>query len=364
MNRFVKNNLVLFIVLGVSVVVALALLVWTAIRYTQMTRYINETDKLRKQIGELIAKTPAPVDDNKPRISADIDLYSKTAAGLQKRFGHPLDPAVDAFIKELKLTAKEAKAEDAPKEITLAWLKEKFPKGFDALMTGEYVRSLETSAYLGIPHAKWQKSLYLRPRDMGNLQRFCFDEHYTREEAEQLLELVLHREYAPDNHRTLCVYGDIALEHLGKTPVHPARYLPVLLGAERRQLTKTPLGFLLQQARAAQDVGSQRRQLAHTVGPGKHFYRHVVLVLAYQVPRAVAPVVADIERTVALRRGREALLRRSGIGKVVAARQAFIFRNLLLYLLAGNSKRNRQGQHKCKQFVHNIAIEMLKLIQR
>ena len=94
MNRFVKNNLVLFIVLGVSVVVALALLVWTAIRYTQMTRYINETDKLRKQIGELIAKTPAPVDENKPRISADIDLYSKTAAGLQKRFGHPLDPAV------------------------------------------------------------------------------------------------------------------------------------------------------------------------------------------------------------------------------------------------------------------------------
>ncbi|UKI33159.1 MAG: hypothetical protein L6W00_06620 [Lentisphaeria bacterium] len=113
MNRFVKNNLVLFIVLGLSVAVALVLLVWTAIRYTQMTRYINETDKLRKQIGELISKTPAPVDDNKPRISADIELYSKTAAGLQQRFGHPMAPAVDAFIKELKLTPKEAKAEGA-----------------------------------------------------------------------------------------------------------------------------------------------------------------------------------------------------------------------------------------------------------
>ena len=133
MNRFVKNNLVLFIVLGLSVAVALVLLVWTAIRYTQMTRYINETDKLRKQIGELISKTPAPVDDNKPRISADIELYSKTAAGLQQRFGHPMAPAVDAFIKELKLTPKEAKAEGAPKTITLEWLKEQFHEGWDRI---------------------------------------------------------------------------------------------------------------------------------------------------------------------------------------------------------------------------------------
>lgn len=150
MNRFVKNNLVLFIVLGLSVVVAVALLVWTAIRYAQMTRYINETDKLRKQIGELIAKTPAPVDDNKPRISADIDLYSKTAAGLQKHFGHPLDPAVDAFIKELKLTPREAKAEGAPKKITLEWLKEQFHEGWDRI-------DASNSAQQGVFYKQFQR---------------------------------------------------------------------------------------------------------------------------------------------------------------------------------------------------------------
>lgn len=166
MNRFVKNNLVLFIVLGVSVVVALALLVWTAIRYTQMTRYINETDKLRKQIGELIAKTPAPVDENKPRISADIDLYSKTAAGLQKRFGHPLDPAVDAFIKELKLTEKEAKAEDAPKEITLAWLKEKFHEGWDRI-------DANNSAQQGVFYKQFQRRFRNWPEALQEFRKLA-----------------------------------------------------------------------------------------------------------------------------------------------------------------------------------------------
>ena len=99
----------------------------------------------------------------------------------------------DPFIVEKLINQHNSRWKLTPEGISQAraagvWLKEKFPEGFDALMTGEYVRSLETSAYLAIPHAKWQKSLYLRPRDMGNLQRFCFDEHYTREEAEQLLE--------------------------------------------------------------------------------------------------------------------------------------------------------------------------------
>lgn len=150
MNRFVKNNLVLFIVLGLSVVVAIVLLVWTAIRYTQMTRYINETDQLRKQIGELISKTPAPVDDNKPRITQDINLYSKSATGLQRRFGHPMEPAVDAFIKALKLTPKEAKAEGAPKKITLDWLKQQFHEGWDRI-------DANNSAQQGVFYKQFQR---------------------------------------------------------------------------------------------------------------------------------------------------------------------------------------------------------------
>lgn len=68
------------------------------------------------------------------------------------------------------------------------WLKKNFPDGFDAMMTGEYVRSLETAAYLGIPNAKWQKSLYLRTRDFGSLQRLFFEENSVQREADRLME--------------------------------------------------------------------------------------------------------------------------------------------------------------------------------
>ncbi|OHT03767.1 phosphoglycerate mutase family protein [Tritrichomonas foetus] len=47
------------------------------------------------------------------------------------------------------------------------WIKENFSKPFDAYLTGEYIRSLETAARLDLKEAKWIPSLYLRPRDFG-----------------------------------------------------------------------------------------------------------------------------------------------------------------------------------------------------
>ena len=47
------------------------------------------------------------------------------------------------------------------------WISFNFPKPFDAYMTGEYVRSLETAYCLNLPDSHWFPSLYLRPRDYG-----------------------------------------------------------------------------------------------------------------------------------------------------------------------------------------------------
>lgn len=44
------------------------------------------------------------------------------------------------------------------------WIRENFDR-FDAHLTGEFNRSLETAAFLGIKDAKWIPSVYLRPRD-------------------------------------------------------------------------------------------------------------------------------------------------------------------------------------------------------
>ena len=65
------------------------------------------------------------------------------------------------------------------------WLNEHFPNHFNAYMTGEYVRSIETAVNLGIPNASWQPSFYLRPREFGDFSIFnglkLSDEEYQRQ---------------------------------------------------------------------------------------------------------------------------------------------------------------------------------------
>jgi broad specificity phosphatase PhoE len=59
------------------------------------------------------------------------------------------------------------------------WIRAHFPRPFDAYLTGEYVRSLETAACLALPEARWIPFLYLRPRDFGSLSDFDRRVHQT-----------------------------------------------------------------------------------------------------------------------------------------------------------------------------------------
>lgn len=52
------------------------------------------------------------------------------------------------------------------------WIRNTFKRPFNAYLTGEYVRSLETAYCLGLPDAQWIPSLYLRPRDFGVFSDF------------------------------------------------------------------------------------------------------------------------------------------------------------------------------------------------
>ncbi|EAY01786.1 hypothetical protein TVAG_111430 [Trichomonas vaginalis G3] len=53
-------------------------------------------------------------------------------------------------------------------ECTGNWINEHFPLQFDAYITGEFVRSIETAATMKLKGALWKPSLYLRPREFGN----------------------------------------------------------------------------------------------------------------------------------------------------------------------------------------------------
>ena len=115
MNRFVKQNLLLITVMSISSVIILALLIYSAIVYFQMSQCISETDNLRKKIATLIRQSPAPVDGNKPLISQDIALYTRLNGELSKTIGRPYQPAADRFIEILMSVKKGESIEDARK---------------------------------------------------------------------------------------------------------------------------------------------------------------------------------------------------------------------------------------------------------
>ena len=68
-KRFVKNNIGLLAVVSVCAVVATGLLIFTLIEYVQMYVCISKIEDFRKQVGEIIAQKPAPVDDNRPLLN-------------------------------------------------------------------------------------------------------------------------------------------------------------------------------------------------------------------------------------------------------------------------------------------------------
>jgi len=57
------------------------------------------------------------------------------------------------------------------------WIRDNFKQPFNAFLTGEYVRSLETAASLELPDAQWIPSLYLRPRDFGEFAALDYIKH-------------------------------------------------------------------------------------------------------------------------------------------------------------------------------------------
>jgi len=139
-NRFVKNNILLISVSAVSAAVVLGLLVFSLIKYVKMAGYVSDIDKLRSEIASLVKKSPAPVDENKPRIEQDIQLFSRTAGILRSHFGRPMEPAVDKFIATLKeLPRKDENGEVIqPEPLTKEKFLADFKEGWDQIDGKDY----------------------------------------------------------------------------------------------------------------------------------------------------------------------------------------------------------------------------------
>ncbi len=125
MNRFLKKNLILILVISVSFIAVCVLLVWTALEHSEMSKYSNEVSSLREKIQELIDKDPAPVEGNLALIQKDVDTYKAAAKRLEKVFSHPLTEALEQFVAKLEPVEGE--------KLTVDAFKEKFHEGWDAI---------------------------------------------------------------------------------------------------------------------------------------------------------------------------------------------------------------------------------------
>ena len=79
MNRFVRNNLLLIVVIACSCVAAVVLLVFSLIRYIGMTDCMKEIADISRQVKTLGAKNPSPHDDNRKPLEENAAIFNRVA---------------------------------------------------------------------------------------------------------------------------------------------------------------------------------------------------------------------------------------------------------------------------------------------
>jgi broad specificity phosphatase PhoE len=79
------------------------------------------------------------------------------------------------------------------------WLRENFPAGFDQHYTSEYVRAMETAAWLGLPGAEWVLHPDLRERSWGDLDSLTPDQRHERFSASLAEKAVAPLYWRPPN---------------------------------------------------------------------------------------------------------------------------------------------------------------------
>ena len=112
MERFIKKNLFLVGVLGLSALGIVVLLVLSVMQYIEMSEYISKTAEMRQTNETLMRQSPPAVAANIKLVQQDIDGYYAAANEMKGYFGQPLMPAVKAFADELNASAQMALANE------------------------------------------------------------------------------------------------------------------------------------------------------------------------------------------------------------------------------------------------------------
>ena len=110
MNRFIKKNLFLVGVMGISALGIVILLILSVVQYFEMSKYIAKTASMQETNRNLMRKRPSPVAENLNLMEKDIANYTEATAKMSKYFGQPLYPALEVFAAELHKSSANALA--------------------------------------------------------------------------------------------------------------------------------------------------------------------------------------------------------------------------------------------------------------
>ena len=128
MNRFTRNNLLLIVFIACACVAAAGLLVFSIIRFVDMTHYREEIDRIVKQVKTLAAKKPRPHTANEEPIKANRDLYNSVADKLAVYFKSDMVALAEEFVRELRET-NPPKEDDKEVPLTV----ERFKKDYEEM---------------------------------------------------------------------------------------------------------------------------------------------------------------------------------------------------------------------------------------
>lgn len=123
MSDFIKKNMPLVAVLGITVVVAAVLIVLVVMQYDMINKKMTNIDKINREIDSITSQTnPRVVRENAKLINEDAVALQQKTKEQQRVFGCYLDPALQVFIDTLKKGAESEEFKEAVKGMTVETL--------------------------------------------------------------------------------------------------------------------------------------------------------------------------------------------------------------------------------------------------
>ncbi|KAJ5070568.1 phosphoglycerate mutase family protein [Anaeramoeba ignava] len=95
-------------------------------------------------------------------------------------FRHSKEKFPDEFLKRPVSLWRLTERGKEQAKIAGKWIRENISPYFDRAFTSEYLRAMETAAYLDLPDARWNTATYLRERDWGQFEGLTSEERWKK----------------------------------------------------------------------------------------------------------------------------------------------------------------------------------------